>query len=213
MTQEVLSKQLQQGLGELGEDPATHPCDAYLSYIDLLSKWNRTYNLTGIKTKEKMLTHHILDSLSVLPYINGGTCLDVGSGAGLPGMILALIRPEHEWVLLDSNKKKIRFLNQAVLELKMDNVEVVCARGEDYLPEQRFSTVISRALTSLANFWNFTSKLARDDGLLLAMKGTEPVQELQELEAEGISFKLHEIKVPGLDAQRHIVVIYGQSTG
>ena len=205
----MLCKQLQQGLAELGEDPASHPCGAYLSYIELLSKWNRTYNLTGIKTQEKMLTHHILDSLSVLPYINGCFCLDVGSGAGLPGIILALARPEHEWLLLDSNSKKIRFLNQAVLELKLDNVEVVRTRGEDYLPKQRFSTVISRALSSLANFRNIASRLVREDGLLLAMKGTEPVQELKELGAKGVSFKLNEIKVPGINAQRHIVVMFG----
>ena len=134
--------QLQAGLQAQGEDPLAHPCDSYLAYIDLLDKWNRAYNLSGIRQKSQMLTHHVLDSLSVLPYLHGASGLDVGSGAGLPGFILALARPDMHWVLLDSNQKKTRFLNQALLELGPENIEVVRARVEDYRPEQVFSTVI-----------------------------------------------------------------------
>jgi len=207
-----LPAQLQRGLQALGEDPAAHPCDAYLAYIDLLSQWNRAYSLTGIKDKGKMLSHHILDSLAVLPYIKAASCLDIGSGAGLPGLILALARPDQYWLLLDSNKKKVRFLNQAVMELKLGNVEVACIRAEHYQPDQKFSTVISRALTSLMNFRKLASPLVQKQGLILAMKGMQQEDELKELEVAGISFTLHEITVPEMTAQRHIVVINGQST-
>lgn len=211
MPEQDLPAQLQRGLLALGEDPDAHPCDAYLAYIDLLSQWNSAYSLTGIKDKGKMLSHHILDSLAVLPYIKAANCLDIGSGAGLPGLILALARPDQHWLLLDSNKKKVRFLNQAVMELKPGNVAVACIRAEHYQPEQKFSTVISRALASLLHFQKLASPLVQKQGLILAMKGMQQQDEIKQLIDAGISFKFHEIKVPEMDAQRHIVVINSQS--
>ncbi len=220
---------LKQGLRQLGEDPARHPCDAYLAYLDLLEKWNSAYSLTGIKQKDKMLTHHILDSLSVLPLLKGSgyigqeprcreaqgsarAMLDIGTGAGLPGLILALARPEHQWVLLDSNKKKIRFVQQAVLELGLENVEPVCVRGEDYRPDKPISVAISRALTSLLACQKLVFPILQADGILLAMKGRKPVQELAELDTAGSSYVLHKLNVPGIEAQRHVVEIFAVRT-
>jgi len=198
---------LQQGLRQLGEDPSNHPADSYFAYMDLLGQWNRAYNLTAITSKEKMLTHHLLDSLALLPFVQGTSCLDVGSGAGLPGLILALSRSQQQWVLLDSNMKKLRFLNQAVLELQAENVTTIQARIEDYRPDQLFSTVTSRALTSLLKFYRMAQELLQQDGVLLAMKGTRPLEELQELDAAGVVYAVHELIVPGLDGQRHVVVM------
>ena len=207
MTGQTSAEQLTRGLRLLGEDPLAHPCGVYLDYLDLLDQWNQSYNLTAIRTRQRMITYHILDSLSVLPFIHGDKCLDAGSGAGLPGLILALARPSQHWLLADSNGKKTRFLNQVVLELKLDNVQVEQVRIEDYQPEQAFSTVTSRALTSLYKFHRQASHLVGDDGILLAMKGVRQSQEQDELVTRGITHELHDLHVPGMDAHRHVVVM------
>ena len=142
-----LSDTLTQGLRALGEDPAAHPCDTYLWFLGELAKWNKAYNLTAIRDPGQMLTHHLLDSLSILPYLQGQRCLDVGTGAGLPGLILALARPDTHWTLLDSKSKKIRFLQHVLYELKPSNVELALSRVEDYRPAQSFSTIVSRAFS------------------------------------------------------------------
>ena len=198
---------LHQGLTDLGEDPATHPCQTYLDYLALLGRWNLAYNLTGIRDLKQMLTHHIFDSLAVLPFIRGAACLDVGSGAGLPGLILALARPAQNWCLLDSNNKKIRFLRQAVLELHIDNVTLVHARVEDYHPATNYSTIISRALSALPAFYRQVISLLQEHGRIIAMKGVKPEPELQELQAAGINYTVHALQVPGLNKQRHLVVM------
>ena len=191
----------------MGEDPETHPCQTYLDYLALLHRWNQAYNLTGIRDRQKMLTHHLFDSLTVLPYIRGTACLDVGSGAGLPGMILALARPAQHWCLLDSNKKKVRFLRQAVLELHINNVEVVQARMEDYQPAAGYTTIIARAVTALPEFYRQVVAFLQEPGRIIAMKGVKPEPELQELQAAGIGYTVHALKVPGLNQQRHLVII------
>ena len=208
MPGQELEKPLQQGLGQLGEDPADHPCGAYLAYLDLLVFWNRSYNLTAIREPERMLTHHLLDSLSLLPFVRDGHCLDVGTGAGLPGMILALARPAQHWVLLDSNTKKLRFLNQVLLELKPANVELVRSRVEEYQPVRLFSTVCSRAFASLMLFYRRAYHLAARGGVLLAMKGKHPGPEAAELDAAGLQYSIKRLTVPALDAERHVVVIH-----
>lgn len=203
----ALLKQLQAGLQALGEDPEAHPCARYLAYIDLLEKWNRAYNLSGIKQLEQMLTHHVLDSLSVLPYMHGASGLDVGSGAGLPGFILALARPDIHWVLLDSNEKKIRFLNQALLELGPENLEVIRTRVEDYRTQQRFSTIICRALMSASEFCRSTDALLDNNGRILMMKGAAVEDENRQIDKQHYSTQVKSLSVPGVEAKRHVLII------
>lgn len=204
----ILLEALQRGLTDLGEDPGSHPCQGYLDYLSLLSKWNKAYNLTAVRGLENMLTHHVLDSLAVLPFIRGTACLDVGSGAGLPGLILALARPQQHWWLLDSNGKKVRFMKQAVLELAMSNVSVVHCRIEDYRPDAHYSTIVSRAVgKSALLFYQRAAPLLQAQGRIMIMKGTRPEPELTELQANGIAYQLTSLTVPGLNKQRHLVVL------
>lgn len=205
MTGESLSDTLIKGLRALGEDPAAHPVDTYLWFLNELTRWNKAYNLTAIRDPAQMLTHHLLDSLSVLPWLHGDRCLDVGTGAGLPGLILALARPKTHWTLLDSKSKKIRFLQHILLELKPSNIELVTARVEDYHPDQPFSTVISRAFSSLEQFRHMSAHLLATDGRLLAMKGVMPEQELAEM--SGVESRVVRLQVPGLDSERHLIIM------
>jgi len=204
---EAIRTSLELGLRALGEDPLLHSCDSYIAYINLLEKWNQAYNLSGIKQKEKMLTHHLLDSLSVLPFLNGGFGLDVGTGAGLPGFILALARPDMHWVLLDSNQKKTTFLNQAVLEIEPKNIEVVRSRVEDYRSEQLFSTITCRALMSASTFCKLTEPLLERNGRIMMMKAAGVDEESREIDALRYSTKVQPLKVPGLGASRHLLMI------
>ena len=203
----ALLSQLHAGLRALDEDPGSHPCSSYLEYIDLLAKWNQAYNLSGIKPIEQMLTHHVLDSLSILPYVHGGSGLDVGSGAGLPGFILALARRDMHWVLLDSNEKKIRFLNQALLEFAPKNVEVVRVRVEDYQPEHRFSTITCRALMSASKFCRVTDDLLEHSGRIMMMKGAAVEEDNKQIDKERYTSQIQSISVPGLEASRHLLII------
>ena len=192
----------------LGEDPRSHPCQSYLDYLALLSKWNRAYNLTAVRGPDDMLTHHVLDSLAVLPYLRGSECLDVGSGAGLPGLLLALARPQQHWCLLDSNGKKVRFMKQAVLELAMSNVRVVHSRIEDFHPASYFTTIITRAMgPSVPLFYEQVAPLLLVKGRVIVMKGSRPEQEIKDLQAAGITFEIVALRVPGLNKQRHLAVI------
>jgi len=202
-----LLDQLQQGVVELGLDANDLPLQSYLTYIDLLAQWNQAYNLTAIRDPEKMLAYHVLDSLSILSFIQTGTCLDIGTGAGLPGIILAMARPDTHWVLLDGNNKKTRFVQQVIITLNLKNVEVICSRIEEYQPEQCFSTIVSRALTSLAAFYACSYHLLAPGGSLLAMKGPEPEQEISELAAEAVSTKVTPLEVPGVMGGRSLVQI------
>lgn len=207
MSRDELLAVLQQGLQELGEDPAAHPCQRYLDYLSLLQQWNRAYNLTGVRELQRMLPQHLLDSLAVLPFLRGNNGLDVGSGAGLPGLVLALARPDWHWCLLDSNTKKVRFLRQALLEFKLANVEVVQTRIEDYRPAEAYATIIARAWIKLPGFYQQVAPLAQKPGRLIAMKGAKPEQELRQLREAGISCSVHAVRVPGLGKQRHLVVM------
>ena len=205
MSAAVLLEKLKQGLVALGENPDKHPTQLYMAYMDELLRWNKAYNLTGIRDVEQMVTHHLLDSLSVLPYLKGPRCLDVGTGAGLPGMILALARPDLQWVLLDSKSKKVRFLQHIVDTLKTVNVEIVRSRVEDFRPDKTFSTIITRALTSLTDFYQMTEQLRDKEGQLLAMKGKYPDNELSQL--GDVDSAIHELVVPGLGSERFLIVI------
>ena len=163
-------KALQAGLERLDIKAEQALCVAYLRYIELLAKWNVTYNLTAVKGTKAILERHILDSLSVHSFIEGGHCLDIGTGAGLPGMMLVLAQPEKQWTLLDSNQKKIRFLRHITADLNIKNVELVHARIEIFKPEKEFDTMICRAFAPLARMLEQTKHLLTEENQLLAMK-------------------------------------------
>ncbi len=209
-----LATQLCNGLAHLSqaEGSVSPPdlLDPLLSYLALLGKWNRVYNLTAIQDPGDMVSQHMLDSLAVLPFIKSPKVLDVGTGAGLPGIPLALARPDCEFTLLDSNAKKTRFVTQAVAELRLANVTVIQSRVEDFTPAERFTTVVSRAFASINDMLNRCGHLITADGVILAMKGRTPDQELVELQDAGLKFQLdgvYPLTVPGLDAQRHVAVL------
>ena len=177
-----------------------------LDYLALIGKWNRTYNLTAIHEPERMLTHHLLDSLAILHSIGAGPVLDVGSGAGLPGIPLAIARPDLEVVLLDSSQKRCGFMQQAAIELKLGNVAVVHARAEDYQPDTKFPQIVSRAFSDLSEFVKVTHHLLAADGEWLAMKGLYPDEEIALL--KGARVKNHDkLHIPGLDADRHLIIM------
>jgi len=205
LAHENLVNSLRQGLLGLGEDAQAHPCGSYLLLVQELARWNRAYNLTGVRDPEQMITRHLLDSLSILPFVSGDRALDVGTGAGLPGLVLALARPDMHWTLLDSKSKKVRFLRHMLLTLKPGNVEVIQARVEQYRPAHTYSTIVSRALTRLDEFYRLTRHLRGENCRLLAMKGDYPARELSALPAGQVSVK--KLMVPGLEAARHLVII------
>lgn len=180
-------------------------------YLLLLAKWNQAYNLTSVRDVREMVTQHIVDSLSVASFVHGKRILDIGTGAGLPGIPLALQMPEREFVLLDSNGKKTRFLTHVIQTLKIKNVTVVQARAEAFKPEVCFDSVITRAFSSLAEFLEKTQSLCCSDGLFLAMKGNYPTEELVEISEQFNVVAVHPLQVAGLDAQRHLVVIQHQN--
>ncbi len=206
MSDSLLAR-LQQGVEAMGLTSSDLPLQDYLSYIELLVQWNSAYNLTAIRDPEKMLAYHILDSLSILPFIHGNECLDIGTGAGLPGIILALARPDTHWTLLDGNNKKTRFVQQAVITLNLKNVEVICSRIENYEPGHPFSTIVSRAFGSLADFYACSYHLLASGGSLLAMKGPDPEEEISALSTEEVTTTIIPLSVPGVTANRTLVQI------
>lgn len=207
----TLESDLEQGLRQLELACPEEIKGKLITFVDLLGKWNRVYNLTAIRDSKKMLTHHILDSLSVRPYLQGSDILDVGSGAGLPGLPLALTLPERHFVLLDSNAKKTRFIQQAKAELGLDNVTVETARAEDFRPQKKFDTVISRAFAEVPKMITAVSHLCKKGGSILAMKGVYPDAELRgdfwQCHKQCNVKAVYKLCVPGLDEQRHIVRI------
>lgn len=181
--------------------------DQLVDYLVLLEKWNKVYNLTAVRQLDKMVSHHLLDSLSVLPYLNGQRLLDVGSGAGLPGIPLAIARGDWQVTLLDSNHKKAAFLRQAVAELPLANVTVACERVEAWRPEAPFDLIITRAFAELGEFAQASAHLLAAGGRLAAMKGLYPYEEIDRLPHEFIVREVVKLKVPGLNAERHLVTM------
>jgi 16S rRNA (guanine527-N7)-methyltransferase len=199
---------LKSGLAEmgLGLDAATQ--SRLVSYLRLLDKWNKVHNLTAIRDTAQMVVLHLLDSLSVLPYLEGTrTMLDVGSGAGLPGIPLAVARPELLMTVLDSNHKKAAFLTQAKAELGLDNVTVACARVERWRPDLVFDCVISRAFAELSDYIQLAGHLIAPGGAMLAMKGLHPAEEIARVPLTHRVERVIELHVPTLDAQRHLVFV------
>ncbi len=193
-----------------------------VQYIQLLTRWNRAYNLTAVRDPRAQVPRHLLDSLAVLPWVTRGPVLDLGTGAGLPGIPLAIARPQLAFTLLDSNGKKTRFVRQVVLELGLTNVDVIQARLEAYQPERKFATIVARALSSLASLWANARGLAIPDGRLLALKGALAEDELAALmasraglDSEALSSanadvaqpRIHPLVVPGVDGERSLIEV------
>jgi 16S rRNA (guanine527-N7)-methyltransferase len=176
--------------------------EAMLKFINLINKWNKAYNLTAVRDPLEMVDLHLLDSLAILPHVKSPRLADIGTGAGLPGIPLAICLPDCQFTLVDSNSKKTRFVQQAVLELQLKNVEVVHSRVELFKPQHLFSTVISRAFANMGDIVNLTGHLLAEDGLLLAMKGQIPEQELAEL---SLDYTVIPLNVPGIDAERCLI--------
>lgn len=181
--------------------------DKLICYIELLTKWNKVFNLTAIRDPEDMVVLHILDSLAIVPYLHGHRIIDIGSGAGLPGIPLCLVSPDKEFVLLDSNSKKTRFLTQVVLELGIKNVTVEHARCEKFRPAHCFDSIMTRAFASLKEMLEMTEHLLSEQGQFLAMKGIYPEAEIKAIPAQFKLRAVHRLVVEGLEAERHLVCI------
>ncbi|PTR14333.1 MULTISPECIES: 16S rRNA (guanine(527)-N(7))-methyltransferase RsmG [unclassified Nitrosospira] len=205
-----LAARLAGGIADLGEAVPPETQARLLQYLALIQKWNRVHNLTALREPEIMLVRHVLDSLSILPHVSGPWVADVGSGAGLPGIPLALARPEWHVVLIESVHKKAAFLQQARIELKLKNVEVAAERVEHYHPATAFDSVVSRAFSDLADFVRQAGHLCAGGdggGRLLAMKGLYPHEELAQLPAQFVVENILPIAVPGLGSERHLVIV------
>ncbi len=202
----TLAASLDDGLTELGLDPPAAEREALLRFLDLLVKWNKTYNLTAIHAPESMLVLHILDSLALTPHIASGPLLDVGSGAGFPGIPLAMVHPDSVFTLMDSSQKKCVFMQQAAIELKLDNVRVVHARVEAFQAPVKFQQIVSRAFSELSEFVRLSAHLLAPGGNWLAMKGVYPVAEISGLKTARVVRALP-LKVPGLDAERSLIIM------
>lgn len=205
-------KNWQQGLQQLGCKPSAQQLEKLQSYLQLLQRWNKVYNLTAVRNPADMLPLHIFDSLAVADYIQGGHCLDVGSGAGLPGIPLAIMQPERQFTMLDTNGKKTRFIQQAIIQLELSNAKVVQTRVETWQPEQKFDAIISRAFASIEDFVNTSSIHLQDNGTLYAMKGQYDQAEIDALPKGFKLNKTNKLIVPMLDAQRHLLEISYVST-
>ena len=206
------AQELIEGAQQLGVVLSEQQKQQLLQYLALLIKWNKAYNLTAVRNPDEMVSRHLLDSLSVVQYVEqyGNDWLDVGSGGGMPGVPLAIIFPERKFTLLDSNGKKTRFLTQVKLELKLDNLEVIHNRVEAFTPAGAFSGIISRAFSSLADFTNWTRHLGDVNSHWLAMKGVHPDDELQALPEDFRLDSCQILKVPGCQGQRHLLILQRQ---
>ncbi|MSP28767.1 MAG: 16S rRNA (guanine(527)-N(7))-methyltransferase RsmG [Methylococcales bacterium] len=201
---EVCRTILASGLTALNLPHTPEQIEQLLAFIKLIAKWNKAYNLTAVRNNEDMARLHILDSLVILPYIEGKRVIDIGTGAGLPGIPLAIFLSEVDFVLLDSNAKKTRFVQQVILELKLKNVSVLHSRVEGYQPELGFDTVTMRAFASLPDIMKLTAHLLNENGVLLAMKGQIPEAELADIKAKVTLITIH---VPEVEAERCLVRI------
>jgi 16S rRNA (guanine527-N7)-methyltransferase len=200
-----------EGMTDLSLTPKAEAVDLLMQYLELLAQWNRVYNLTAVRDIDQMVTYHLLDSLAIVPFVQGERILDIGSGAGLPGIPLAIMFPDITWVLLDSNGKKTRFLQQAIAELGLANITVVQARIQDYQPSALFDIILARALSSLHDIIHLSGHCCRAGGRFLCMKGVLSQTELSSV--SDFQITTHALKVPGMNAQRHLVIVDKTGSG
>jgi 16S rRNA (guanine527-N7)-methyltransferase len=201
---------LASGIATLGLALTDAQTGQLTAYVALLAKWNKTYNLTAIREPQRMITHHLLDALAVVPHLparSGLRILDVGSGGGVPGIPLAIARPDATVVLVDANHKKATFLLQAAIELGLANVESHAVRIEEFAPPAPFDIAISRAFSDLASFATVAAPHVAPGGKMFAMKGVHPDEELAHLPEEFVVLETPSLAVPGLDAARHLIVM------
>jgi 16S rRNA (guanine527-N7)-methyltransferase len=201
------AEELTLGARELGVDLTEAQHEKLLGYLALLIKWNKAYNLTAVRDPDEMVSRHLLDSLSVVPFVQGERQLDVGSGGGMPGIPLAILFPDMKVTCLDSNGKKTRFLTQVKLELKLDNLEVIHSRAEAFKPQVPFTGIISRAFSSLEDFTQWTRHMGDKETRWLAMKGLHPADELVALPADFHLESAQALAVPGCQGQRHLLIL------
>ena len=199
---------LEDGLYDLELEEILGGDNLLMEYVTELMNWNRVYNLTSVRKPADIVTRHVLDSLTILPHLRGDRILDIGTGAGLPGIPLAIACPEREFVLLDSSSKKLRFVRQTLGILGLDNITLEDARVEEYQPERLFDTITCRAFSDLPDFYRYAARLCNAEGRMLAMKGVYPMTEVECLEDKTVIDDIVALKVPGLDAERHLVIMH-----
>lgn len=205
--------QLNHGLDELFLTVPEESQKKLIHFLSLLTKWNATYNLTAITQPEKMVSHQLLDSLAINKFLHGHRIIDVGTGAGLPGIPLAIVNPEKQFVLLDSLKKRTAFLQQVCYQLKLNNIEIINQRVEDYHPEIQFDQIITRAYAILPEMLKSTQHLTVEATQFLAMKGANFQEELELIPDTYTIIDIHNLNVPGLNAKRHLIVLEGSHSG
>jgi 16S rRNA (guanine527-N7)-methyltransferase len=199
--------QLLAGVAELGLALSAQAPAKLLAYLNLIAKWNKVYNLTAIRDTERMVKEHVLDSLAIVEHVPAGSVLDVGSGAGLPGIPLAIARPDCQVTLLDSNRKKAAFLQQAIIELSLANAAVVCTRVETYRPVAGFSCIVTRAFAQTKDIASIGVRLLAHQGVILAMKGPAAEEEMQRISEPHLAKRLIRVSVPGLDHARFVIAM------
>ena len=199
-----LTKKISEKLDNLNIDCSDEKINKFNTYLNLLEKWNKAFNLTAVRNINDMLERHLVDSLSIAKYISGKRLIDVGTGPGLPGIPLSILYPEKKFYLLDSNGKKTRFLTQSKIEMGLQNIEVINSRAEEYQPEEMFDAVLSRAFSSLQDMINDTDHLCKVNGAFFAMKGQYPEMELQAITKP---YKVQAIDWPGNQVERHLIII------
>ncbi|MGB3382571.1 MAG: 16S rRNA (guanine(527)-N(7))-methyltransferase RsmG [Rhodanobacter sp.] len=202
---DALQAQLEQGIAALGLQLPADAVPRLLDYLALLERWNGAYNLTAVREPTEMVTRHLLDSLAILPFVQGHSLADLGTGPGLPGIVLAIAAPGRQILLVDSNGKKVRFLREAIRSLKLEGVRAEQARVEDVAGQ--FDCITARAFASLADMLAWGGHLLAPQGTWLAMKGKLPDDELAGIPDAFVVRATHELHVPGLPAERHLLVL------
>jgi 16S rRNA (guanine527-N7)-methyltransferase len=204
---EGLSERLRSGAEELGMALTDFQVQSLIAFLGLLAQWSRAYNLTAVRDPDEMLTRHLLDSLSVRPYLYGERVLDLGTGAGFPGLPLAVCEPDRHFALLDANGKKVRFVRQAAMDLGLRNLDAVHCRIESYRPGHKFSTIACRAVAAIHEIHAQAEPLLGAPSRLLIMKGRYPAEELQNPALANLDLVVYPLRVPFLEGERHLIEI------